>query len=474
MLFTQLRFAAFLAVVFCVHWVLRGPRARKAWLLASSYVFYGCFDWRFLLLLWLSTLVDYGLGRAMEHRERSARRPFMLISVGVNLLLLATFKYFDFFVGSAAELLTWAGFTPHRPTLDLALPVGISFYTFQTMSYAVDVYRGRLRPMRDLLDFALFVGFFPQIAAGPITRAVHIRPQLESPRRFRAHVDARAALTLFLAGFFKKACLADGIGPFVDAVLAAPLEAGRAASWSALGLYHVQIYCDFSGYTDMAIASAWLLGYRLPKNFDFPYLSRGIGEFWRRWHISLSAWMRDYVYFPLVGKRPSEGRRAAAVVATLGLCGLWHGAGWQFAGFGLLHGVYLMLEEWWSRRGRGRRTPRGLRGVLACARLNLVLLLTWPIFHMGSLAEVGTLYGVLFSTGTPSVPGAPASPSIAAGTLALLAACGLVHACAYRWDAMERAAGAPPRAFAVAYGLAWSLALPWVAVNLEPFIYFQF
>jgi alginate O-acetyltransferase complex protein AlgI len=468
MLFTQARFFGFLLLVCAVHWALRPARARKWWLLVSSYVFYGCFDWRFLGLLWASTLAEYGFGRAMEGRERAARRPLMIASVVLNLGLLGTFKYFDFFAASAAELLTWLGFAPSHATLSLALPVGISFYTFQTMSYAIDVYRGRIQAERDLLDFALYIGFFPQIGAGPITRAVQIQPQLKAPRRFAEHVDVRAALTLFFLGFVKKACLADGILAYVDPVFGAPAEASRGESWSALLLYHVQIYCDFSGYTDMAIASAWLLGYRLPENFAFPYFSRGIGEFWRRWHISLSAWMRDYLYLPLVGKRPSPLRRRAALIVTMGLCGLWHGAGWQFISFGVLHGIYLAIEELWSPPARANSSASRARAVLACLGLNFLVILTWPVFRMKTFGDAAALYGNLFSL-APS-----AEPLVGQGTLVLLAVCGLVHWAAYRSPPLGQAQRLSTWGFAVAYGFAWALALPWVAVNLAPFIYFQF
>jgi len=468
MLFTQVRFFGFMLVVFAVHWTLRSPRGRKRWLLAVSYVFYGCFDWRFLFLLWASTLLDYGFGRAMEGRERAARKPFMIASVVVNLTLLATFKYLDFFVDSAVELIAWFGFQPSRATLAVALPVGISFYTFQTMSYAIDVFRGRVQPERDLLDFALFVGFFPQIGAGPITRAVQIGPQLSTPRRFADHVDVRAALTLFFFGFVKKACIADGIIAYVDPVFGDPAAATRSESWSALLLYHVQIYCDFSGYTDMAIATAWMLGYRLPKNFDFPYFARGIGEFWRRWHISLSAWMRDYLYFPLVGKRPSAARRRAALIVTMGLCGLWHGAGWQFLCFGVLHGIYLAVEQLWSSPAQLNRSTSGLRTALSCVLLNFLVLLTWPVFRMDTFADAKALYGHLFSAG------APGEPLVGQGALLLLLAGGIAHWTAHRRDPLDLSARLPSWAFGAAYGFAWALTLPWVAVNLAPFIYFRF
>ena len=466
MLFTQGRFLVFFLVVFALHWGLRSARARKLWLLVASYAFYAGWDWRCLSLLWLSTAVDYACARAMEGRERAQRRPWVVASVVANLGLLATFKYFAFFVDSAAVLLAWLGLETSRTTLAIVLPVGISFYTFQTMSYSIDVYRGRLAPVRDVLDFALYVGFFPQIGAGPITRAVHFLPQLATPRRFEEHVDARAALTLFLLGFLKKACLADGIGAFVDPVFEAPGSASAASAWLALLLYHAQIYCDFSGYTDMAIAAAWLLGYRLPENFAFPYFARGIGEFWRRWHISLSAWMRDYLFLPLAGKRPSAGRWRMAMLVTMSLCGLWHGAGWQFAGFGFLHGAYLVLEELGTKGAARARGP--LRAFLACLALNLVVLLTWPVFRMESFGAARALYGGLFGLGGGS------ERLIGPGAIALFLGCALAHWLAYRRPPLAAVARLPGWGFAALYGFAWSQVLPWVAVDLAPFIYFQF
>jgi len=471
MLFTQGRFLFFFGLVFAVHWGLRAHRARKLWLLLASYVFYACWDWRFLSLLWLSTAVDFLCGRAMDRPERAARRPWLWVSLGTSLALLGFFKYFDFFVDSAAVLAAWLGLPFGLEELALALPLGISFYTFQSMSYSIDVYRGRVKPVRDLADFALFVGFFPQIGAGPITRAVHFLPQLEVPRRFALHVDARRALLLFLVGFFKKACLADGIAAAVQPVFDDPAGHTQGATWLALLLYHVQIYCDFSGYTDMAIAAAGLLGYRLPPNFDFPYFARGIGEFWRRWHISLAAWMRDYLYFPLVGKHPSPARRAWSMLLTMGVCGLWHGAGWQFAGFGFLHGAYLVAEEAW----RKRRVLSGLRlgPVGACLGLNLLVLLTWPVFRLRDLDTARALYGTLLGLR------AGGTGTLAWSGLLLFAACAVVHALFHLRILGRRVPGLdvarlPRPAFALLYGLAWSLVLPWVAVDLAPFLYFQF
>ncbi len=468
MLFTQARFLAFFLVVFLVHWSLSGARARKLWLLAASYVFYAAWDWRFLALLWFSTAVDFFCALAMDGRERPRRRPWLALSVAVNLGLLALFKYFDFFIDSALALLQLLGLEPHRTTLAFALPIGISFYTFQSLSYTIDVFRGRLRATRKPLEFALFVSFFPQLGAGPIARATTVLPQLDEPRRFAEHVDIRAALLLFLGGFLKKACIADSISAVVDPVFAEPGLVDSGSAWTALLLYHVQIYCDFSGYTDMAIAIAGLLGYRLPENFDFPYFSRGIGEFWRRWHISLSTWLRDYLYLPLVGKRPSPVRRWSAVLATMSLCGLWHGAGWQFVGFGFLHGLYVVIEDLWTRAGAVRERFAWLTGPIAVPAVNLLVLLTWPVFRMRSLEQAHALYSRLFSFE------ASGASVLGARALLFVVGCALVHWLARNYLPLRIAARWPSWAFALSYGLAWSLVLPWVAVELAPFIYFQF
>ena len=276
MLFVELAFLPFFLVVLAVHWGLRGERARKRWLLAASWFFYGCWDWRFLSLLGFSTLLDYVVALRIE-RPGARKRAWILVSLCGNLGLLGIFKYFGFFVDSAVELLALLGVEAHRPTLAIVLPVGISFYTFQTLSYALDVYRGRLRASRSLLDFALFVSFFPQLVAGPIVRAADFLPQLAVPKRW-ARVHARAALTLFLIGFLKKACISDNLAPHVDRFFAAPAEFDSLSAWIAVLAYAVQIYCDFSGYSDMALACAGLLGYELCTNFARPYLARNLTD----------------------------------------------------------------------------------------------------------------------------------------------------------------------------------------------------
>ncbi|HVS16485.1 MAG TPA: MBOAT family O-acyltransferase, partial [Thermoanaerobaculia bacterium] len=334
MIFTELRFLTFFVAVLAVYWALPANRPRKLWLLIMSFAFYAAWDWRFLSLIFFSISVDYLVGRGLGRTAREGpRRALLLASLGANLGLLGFFKYFGFFVEQAIELGALLGLELHRPSLEIVLPVGISFYTFQTLSYSIDVYRRKIEPTRDLLDLALFVAFFPQLVAGPIVRARDFLPQLERARRW-AEVRAAPHLTLFLLGFIKKACVSDNVAATVDAYFAAPQAYDAAGAWIAVLLYAIQIYCDFSGYSDMAIASAGLLGYDLGPNFQHPYVAASPREFWQRWHISLSTWLRDYLYVPLGGNRHGEPRTHRNLMLTMLLGGLWHGAAWSFVLWG--------------------------------------------------------------------------------------------------------------------------------------------
>jgi len=468
MLFTEWRFLWFFLLVLAVHWGLRSSRLRKLWLLGVSYVFYGAWDWRFLSLILLSTAVDFLCGLAMARRpDRPSRKPWLYVSLAVNLGILGFFKYFGFFVDSATVLASQLGLELGPTTLNIVLPVGISFYTFQTLSYSLDVYRGRLTAVHDAFDFALFVAFFPQLVAGPIVRATEFLPQLAKPRLF-ADVAVRPALTLFLVGFFKKACLADGIAGVVDPVFADPVSYSTASTWLTVALYHVQIYCDFSGYSDMAIATAALLGYRLPLNFYFPYFASGIGEFWRRWHISLTTWMRDYIYLPQVDHRSSEARRIRAIFVTMGLCGLWHGAGWGFVAFGLLHAAYLVIEELWKRSSWHAGPLGSVSAALSWPALMLAVLLTWPVFRIDSVPDTRVVFATLLGLRS----GGPETIDLT--TVWVLVGSTLVHWAAYRRILSARLAALPDWGFALLYGFTWSLVLPWVATETVPFIYFQF
>lgn len=330
MLFTHGWFFVFFAVVFCVYWKLQDRQPQKRWLLACSYFFYACFDWRFLSLLMISTTVDYFVARWMQRTDVSKeRRRWLIVSVVVNLGILAVFKYFNFFVDSAIDLAAAVGTELPERTARLVVPVGISFFTFQTLSYTIDVYRGNLRASDSFINVAVFVAFFPQLVAGPIVRASDFLPQLPS-RKPWDKIAVRTALLLFLSGYIKKACISDNIAPLIDPVFRYPHLFSTSAVWTAVFGYAAQIYCDFSGYSEMAIAVAALLGFQLPRNFDFPYFATNIADFWRRWHISLSTWLRDYLYITLGGNRGSTVRTYRNLLLTMVLGGIWHGAGWNF------------------------------------------------------------------------------------------------------------------------------------------------
>jgi alginate O-acetyltransferase complex protein AlgI len=463
-LFVEARFFVFFAAVFAVYWTLRTNRARKLLLLAASYAFYAAWDWRFLSLIALSTGIDYlAAHRIRRSPEAARRRAWLTTSIAVNLGLLAAFKYFGFFVESATALLGAMGFGSSQPTLAVILPVGISFYTFQSMSYSLDVYRGRIAREPSALDFALFVGFFPQLVAGPIVRARSFLPQLEGLRSFDL-VRVRSCLLLFGSGFVKKACIADRLALAVDPVFATPDAFDAASHWLAIALYHAQIYCDFSGYTDMAIATAGLLGYRLTANFDFPYLAGSMRDYWRRWHISLSSWFRDYLYVPLGGNREGVLRTARNLLVVFVLCGLWHGANWTFVVWGLFHGAWLIAERgrfggWLAARSRG----------VQLLYVQVVACLAWVFFRSPDLGSALTYLGAMFGA-AGGAPTLSLEPSWAVLWLALASIHVLVHTERSRFD-VERV---PDWVFALAYGAAAALTLPWIVTTHAPFIYFQF
>jgi len=262
------------------------------------------------------------------------------VGIVINLSMLGFFKYFNFFVDSAASVLETIGFQPHMPILRVILPVGISFYTFQTMTYTIDIYRGKLHPTKNFVDFALFVSFFPQLLSGPIERATNIIPQICNPRNLTRE-KVLMGLNLVLLGYFKKIAIADTLAPIADKIFAAPEMMSAGQLWIGVYAFTFQIYGDFSGYTDIARGIALILGFEIMENFNAPYLSRSITEFWRRWHISLSTWLRDYLYIPLGGSRLGMARTYVNLIITMFLCGLWHGAAWQFVIWGLAHGLYL-------------------------------------------------------------------------------------------------------------------------------------
>jgi len=354
MAFCEFRFLVFFLVVFSIYWILPRNVLRKTWLLGCSFAFYAAWDWRFLSLIILSTLVDYlaGIGLASTSRVMY-RRALLAISLTTNLGMLAFFKYFGFFVESCREFMQTLGLPFDTYTLNIILPVGISFYTFQTLSYTIDVYRGKLTPCRNLLNFALFVSFFPQLVAGPIVRARSFLPQLDRIRRWKW---TRMQLGMFyiVMGLFKKLAIADRMACYCDPVFADVAHYDTGTLWIAAVAFAVQVYCDFSGYSDMAIGVASFLGYKLTKNFEMPLMAVNVSDFWRRWHISLSMWVRDYVFFPLGGSRHGHWITNRNLLITMTLVGLWHGADWTFVLFGLIQGIFLVVHGYFRMFCAGR------------------------------------------------------------------------------------------------------------------------
>lgn len=479
MIFTEFRFLLFFGIVFCVYWLLSGNHWRKVWILACSYVFYGAWDWRFLSLIMGTTLMDYCVARKIGAADNpQARRNWLLVSLIVNLSVLGFFKYANFFADSAVGFFSWMGLPVNSVTLNVLLPAGISFYTFQTLSYSIDVYRGQLEPRKSLLDIATFISFFPQLVAGPIVRAADFLPQLDSARSFR-QVNVRTCLILFMVGFFKKACLSDNLAPLVDRYFSAPQSYDALSSWIAVLSYTVQIYCDFSGYSDMAIACAGLLGYQLCLNFNFPYFASSITDFWRRWHISLSTWLKDYLYIPLGGNRGGKWFTYRNLMLTMLLGGLWHGAAWTFVGWGALHGIALVAHKEWhkfSQRIPALAQPSKVLGagvgrVFAIAALLVTfywVCITWIFFRADSFgAAMQTLKSFVLLR-------SPGSEHLSSALLALFAALALLHWLTARQVWIKLVEQLPAQVFAVGYGFAAALVLTLMPLGYTPFIYFQF
>jgi len=393
MVFNSLQYLVFFPLVFAVYWQLK-RRGQNVLLLLASWFFYAMWDWRFLGLMLLTTGVDFGVGRylAMTEDEKKRKLAFGL-SLGLNLTVLGFFKYFNFFIGSAADLLQTFGLDASEPTLRVLLPVGISFYTFHGISYTFDVFRRDIEPADDLLDFAVFVAFFPQLVAGPIGRAHLQLPQFEHERPPLRWEQARSGLCLILLGLFKKVAIADALAPFVDRTFTEP---GRASWISLLGgayAFALQIYGDFAGYSDVARGSSRLLGIELPLNFEQPYLSRNITAFWRTWHISLSNWLRDYLYIPLGGNRGSRAKTYRNLMLTMVLGGLWHGAAWTFVAWGTLNGLYLCAHRWFTERPGGAGDAHNGIGrftwsdVLPAIGTFQLVVFAWIFFRSASFAE---------------------------------------------------------------------------------------
>ncbi|MCA9176294.1 MAG: MBOAT family protein [Planctomycetales bacterium] len=396
MSFTSVAFLLFLPIIWSAYWLLRSSRRwQNALLVAASYFFYGYWDWRFCGLMLASSLIDFAIGRALHAAESPAvRRAWLWASIGCNLGLLGFFKYFNFFLDGFRQLLELFGMNAHPAALLIILPVGISFYTFQTLSYTIDIYRGRLKARDSLLDYLAFVSFFPQLVAGPIERASRLLPQFETPRSWSTP-EFQQGCRRVLWGLFKKIVIADTLAEIVVATYANPAQASGTELAVATVLFSFQIYCDFCAYSDIAIGVAKMFGIQLSRNFAYPYFSQSMWEFWQRWHISLSSWFRDYVYIPLGGNREGHWQQRRNVVATFLLSGLWHGAAWRFLAWGGLHGVAsLGLRPREPQRHEFELSRPGGDGLLPSPLALVRMLLTfgcvsllWVFFRADSLSD---------------------------------------------------------------------------------------
>lgn len=464
MTFNSAEYAVFLSAVLLVYWQLP-RRGQNVLLLVASYVFYGWWDARFLILLALSTAIDFVIGlRIAATGVERARKRWLALSMVANLAILGFFKYWGFFVEAGAEVVGALGLDWTAPVLQIVLPVGISFYTFQSMSYTIDVYRRRIEPSRSLVDYAAYVAFFPQLVAGPIERAGHLLPQYEQ-RRPRPDGDAIAsALVLILTGLVRKVVIADTLAP----VVAAGYEPGATGGASLLAFYGfaLQVYGDFAGYSAIARGSARLLGFELMVNFDAPYRSPSPTVYWRRWHISLSSWLRDYLYVPLGGNRQGRGRQLINLMLVMLLGGLWHGAAWTYIVWGGIHGLLLVVHRLWvlRRPAPPQRWSHPLR-VLAMFHAACI---AYIFFRAPSLREAGEVLGNLTS---PFV-------GIDGGAVALLVVTGLVT---FLLDRLVVVGGdeahlveLAPTARGLAVGSALVGLVLFAGGTPVPFIYFQF
>ena len=398
MVFSSPRFFLFLAVLLLVLATLRGRTTKKRILTVASCLFYAAWDWRFLGLLLAVSLIDYVAAvRIAESTQERRRKAWLVLSVCSNLGILAWFKYADFLIDTSNSLFSALGV--HLPHANVLLPAGISFYTFKTMSYTIDVYRRELAPSRSWLDYAMFITFFPELIAGPIVRASVFLPQMDrepGPTKERLVLGG----SIFLQGLTKKLFLADRLATIADPIFADPAQWSTPNVWFGLVAYSLQIYCDFSGYSDMAIGTAKMIGYDLPENFRMPYLSLDVSEFWRRWHITLSRWLRDYLYIPLGGNRHGTLVTYRNLMLTMLLGGLWHGASWNFVVWGGMHGVALAGHKLW-RDVRGEKAL--LPAPVAWTLTQLFVLLTWVPFRSPSFNKTAKFYAKL--AGQPRVDG---------------------------------------------------------------------
>jgi len=471
MVFNSLTFALFFAIVLALHNLPLSWQSKKRNLLVASYLFYAAWNPPLVLLLWASTVIDWLVARAIHRSEdQDRRKTWLLVSLVVNLGLLGFFKYGQFFLENFQVLMAAVGVRYAPPPWNILLPVGISFYTFHSLSYTLDIYWRRATPIPKLSDYMLFVSFFTQLVAGPILRKADLVPQLESPRTASTDQMYRG-LALITLGLFEKVVVADGaLAPAADAVFGSTDAVGAFDAWIGALAFSGQIFCDFAGYSTIAVGAALCLGFIIPANFAAPYAAIGLSDFWRRWHISLSTWLRDYLYIPLGGNRKGEARTSINLMLTMLLGGLWHGANWTFVVWGGMHGAGLVVERWLKRLGRGVVPGPLLRVALAALTFTFVLV-TWVVFRSKTLSGAGSILAGMFGQHPDA---APILASVKVGeTLLCIGGLLLVHWLARNRDLVARFLQAwQPLVLAV-----WALMAFGVSITQgtgDAFIYFQF
>jgi D-alanyl-lipoteichoic acid acyltransferase DltB (MBOAT superfamily) len=468
--FVSLEFAAFLAIVYALHWACRHVEGRKWLLTIASYLFYAVWNWRFCFLMLFVTANAFVAGRMLSGATRVRRKVMLAASIGVDLAVLGFFKYYDFFLSNVAAALADIGVVASLPVMRIILPVGISFYTFHAISYVVDVYRSKVEPEPSFVNIALYISFFPQLIAGPIVRASFIMPQIRRARRFSAAQQA-IGVRLLLCGFIYKAVIADTLAQIADPVFADLARYDAHALLTATIAFYGQIYFDFAGYSSLAIGTARLFGYRFPPNFNYPYRAASVTEFWRRWHMSLSFWLRDYLYIPLGGNRGGALFICRNLMITMLLGGLWHGAAWNFVIWGALHGVGLCANKLW-RELRGRLLPGALNVLsshfAAIVLTQLWVMLAWVFFRCDSAGQAIEVVAAIL--GLQSHPGA----TVLAVEGYILAIIAIDHTLG---SARLRLSLSPGWARALAWsglGALFALGLAVMPMVQKPFIYFQF
>jgi D-alanyl-lipoteichoic acid acyltransferase DltB (MBOAT superfamily) len=478
MLFNSIAFAVFLPVVFMLYWGLAGKNLRwqNLLLLAASYFFYGCWDYRFMFLLLFSTGLDYFTGLQIERSATApARKAWLVISVVINLGLLGFFKYYNFFVENFIGLLHAFGYRGSTWLLHIILPLGISFYTFHGLSYVFDIYRNKIKPTHNFIDYAVFVSFFPLLVAGPIERAGHLLPQVQKPRVFN-RAQATDGLRQLLWGLFKKMVIADSFAQYVDNVYDSPGLFAGSDMLMVIVFFSFQIYADFSGYSDIAIGTGRLLGFDLLRNFSYPYFSRDIAEFWRRWHISLTTWFRDYLYIPLGGSMGGKAKTIRNIMIVFLVSGFWHGASWTFICWGGINALLFLPLLYGNRNrqhldivARGRRLP-SLRDAFNIACTFALTSLAWVFFRAESLGKAFDIIAHLFSRSLFYRP--RLFPVISIVVLVLFV--GIEWMGREQPYAIARLGWQWPRPVRWAFYYMLIIAMFYIAPKTQQFIYFQF